>query len=95
MTISTLLTFMVLSQIAVAAYLLYSFNDVERESRKRTADLRAHIDAALMDLESRLNGGPSVSPRRRPAETPVTAPGAPVDATAGAHAPAGAHPAGV
>ncbi|MEP7242463.1 MAG: hypothetical protein ABI885_02130 [Gammaproteobacteria bacterium] len=89
MTITTLLTFMVLSQIAVAAYLLYSFNDVERESRKRTADLRAHIDSALMDLESRLNGGPAVSPRRRPAGTPL------VDTTTGAHPPAGAQPAGV
>jgi ribosome-associated translation inhibitor RaiA len=57
MTITALLVFMVLSQIAMAAYLLYTFNDVEREARKRNADMRAHIDSAIAELERRLNGG--------------------------------------
>ena len=54
MSITALMVFIVVSQICIAGYLLYSFNDVERESRKRTADLRAHIDAVVADLESRL-----------------------------------------
>jgi hypothetical protein len=53
MTITALLFFMVLSQIALAWYLFYSFNDVEREARKRNADLRAYIDATLAQLERR------------------------------------------
>jgi hypothetical protein len=53
MTVTALLIFMVLSQIAMAAYLLYSFNDAEREARKRNADLRAYIDATLAKLERR------------------------------------------
>jgi hypothetical protein len=60
MTIGTLMIFVLVSQVLVAGYLLYSFNDVEREARKRTADLRAHIDSVLADLESRLREGGSV-----------------------------------
>ena len=56
MTITALLAFMVLSQIALAGYLLYSFNDVEREARKRNADMRAFIESSLSDLERRLTG---------------------------------------
>ncbi len=52
--------FMLVSQVLVAGYLLYSFNDVEREARKRTADLRAHIDRVVADLESRLRDGGGV-----------------------------------
>jgi hypothetical protein len=54
MSITALMIFMVISQICVLAYLLYSFNDVERGARKRMADLRAHIDSVCNDLESRL-----------------------------------------
>jgi hypothetical protein len=54
MTVTALMVFLVISQICVLAYLLYSFNDVERGARKRMADLRAHIDSVCNDLESRL-----------------------------------------
>jgi hypothetical protein len=54
MTVSALMIFVLVSQVLVAGYLLYSFNDVEREARKRNADLRAHIDRVCADLESRL-----------------------------------------
>ena len=54
MTVTALMVFMVISQICVLGYLLYSFNDVEKGARKRMADLRAHIDAVCNDLESRL-----------------------------------------
>ena len=60
MTIPALMIFMLISQVLVACYLLYSFNDVEREARKRNADLRAHIDRVVADLESRLRDGGSV-----------------------------------
>lgn len=63
MTITALLVFMVFSQIALAAYLLYSFNDVEREARKRNADMRAHFDATIAELERRLNGGAAIRKR--------------------------------
>jgi hypothetical protein len=56
MTITALLAFMVLSQITLAGYLLYSLNDVAREARKRNADLRTFIETSLLDLERRLNG---------------------------------------
>jgi len=64
MTITGLLGFMVISQIAVVGYLLYSFNDVEREARKRNAAMKAHFDAALAELEKRLRSEPA--PRTRP-----------------------------
>jgi hypothetical protein len=64
MTISALLIFMVISQIALAGYLLYSFNDVEREARKRNAAMKAHFEAALADLEKRLRN--DTTPRTRP-----------------------------
>jgi hypothetical protein len=60
MTLTTLMIFVLISQVLVAGYLLYSFNDVEREARKRNADLRAHIDRVVADLESRLREGGSV-----------------------------------
>jgi hypothetical protein len=63
MTVTALLVFMVLSQIAVAGYLLYSFNDVEREARKRNADMRAFIEASLAGLEGRLNGNGAIRKR--------------------------------
>jgi hypothetical protein len=63
MTLNSLLTFMVLSQIAVSAYLLYSFNTIERASRRRHEALAAHLDAALAQMEARLSGTPR--PRAR------------------------------
>ena len=57
MTITALMIFVLISQVILAGYLLYSFNDVEREARKRNADLRAHIDRVAADLESRLRDG--------------------------------------
>jgi hypothetical protein len=63
MTIMVLLVFMAISQVAVAAYLLYMFNDVEREARKRNAEFRAYLDASLNALEQRLSGR---SERARP-----------------------------
>jgi hypothetical protein len=68
MTVTALMIFMVISQICVLAYLLYSFNDVERGARKRMADLRAHIDSVCNDLESRLRearDGSEATPRKR------------------------------
>jgi hypothetical protein len=58
MTLNSLLTFMVLSQIAVSAYLLYSFNTIERASRRRHEALAAHLDCALAEMEARLSGAP-------------------------------------
>jgi hypothetical protein len=54
MTITALMIFVLISQVVLMGYLLYSFNDVEREARKRNADLRAHVDRVVADLESRL-----------------------------------------
>jgi hypothetical protein len=65
MTLNSLLTFMVLSQIAVSAYLLYSFNTIERASRRRHDALAAHIEGLLADMEARLSGNPR--PRMRSA----------------------------
>jgi len=63
MTITALLVFMVISQMALAGYLLYSFNDVEREARKRNAEMRAFIEATVAELERRLNGSAAVRKR--------------------------------
>jgi hypothetical protein len=64
MTITTLLLFMVLSQVAMAGYLLYSFNSVERGARQRNADMRAYFEATVADLERRLNAAaPAVRKR--------------------------------
>jgi hypothetical protein len=60
MTLEALLIVLLISQLLVAGYLLYSFNDVEREARKRNADMRAHIDRVVADLESRLRDGAGV-----------------------------------
>jgi hypothetical protein len=70
MTLNSLLIFMVLSQIAVSAYLLYSFNTIERASRRRHEALAAHMDEALADMEARLSGKP------RPRVRAATADGA-------------------
>ena len=63
MTLNALLAFMVISQIAVSAYQLYSFNTIERASKRRHEILAAHLDEALAQLESRLTGTPR--PRAR------------------------------
>ena len=63
MTLNALLAFMVISQIAVSAYLLYSFNTIERASRRRHELLAAHVDEALAQMEGRLTGNPR--PRTR------------------------------
>ena len=57
MTVTALMIFVLISQVLIAGYLLYSFNDAEREARKRTAALRAHIDRCITDLESRIRDG--------------------------------------
>jgi hypothetical protein len=72
MTLNTLLTFLVISQIAMAAYLLYSFNTIERASRRRHEALAAHVDAALARLEERLTG--NVRARVRPELTSAVIP---------------------
>jgi hypothetical protein len=54
MSMTALIVFLVISQIVLAGYLLYSFNDVEREARKRNAAMKAHFDAALAELERKL-----------------------------------------
>lgn len=63
MTLNALLAFMVISQIAVSAYLLYSFNTIERASKRRHELLAAHVDESLATLEGRLTGVPR--PRSR------------------------------
>jgi hypothetical protein len=60
MNLEALVIVLLISQLLVAGYLLYSFNDVEREARKRNADMRAHIDRVIADLESRLRDGGGV-----------------------------------
>ncbi|MEJ0037526.1 MAG: hypothetical protein WDO68_15860 [Gammaproteobacteria bacterium] len=67
MTLTALMIFVLISQVLAMGYLLYSFNGVEREARKRTADLRAHIDRVVGDLESRLRetGGVKDEPARK------------------------------
>jgi hypothetical protein len=54
MTVTALMIFVLISQVLIGGYLLYCFNAVEREARKRNADLRAHFDRCITDLESRL-----------------------------------------
>jgi len=61
-TVTNLLIFMLVSQIVLAAYLLYSFNDVERESRRRTRSVKAHLARQIADLERRLATGTFRSP---------------------------------
>jgi hypothetical protein len=67
MTIMVLLVFMAFSQVAIAAYLLYMFNDVAREARQRNAELRSHIDTVLAGLEDRLAEGVTAPGRKRTA----------------------------
>jgi hypothetical protein len=61
-TVTNLLIFMLVSQILVAAYLLYSFNDVERESRRRQNSVKTHVDRQIAELERRLATGAFRSP---------------------------------
>ncbi len=63
MTLNALLAFMVISQIAVSAYLLYSFNTIERASKRRHELLAAHVDESLAALEARLTGTARARPR--------------------------------
>ncbi len=71
MTLNSLLIFMVLSQIAVSGYLLYSFNTIERASRRRHEALAAHMDEALAEMEARLTGKPRVRTRAATADSSV------------------------
>jgi hypothetical protein len=64
MSMTALIVFLVISQIVLAGYLLYSFNDVEREARKRNAAMKAHFDTALAELERKLRN--DSAPRARP-----------------------------
>ena len=57
MSVTALMVFLLISQVLIGGYLLYCFNTVEREARKRNADLRAHIDRCITDLESRIRDG--------------------------------------
>jgi hypothetical protein len=52
-----LMAFMLFSQIAIAAYLLYSFSDQEREGRRRSNEAIAHVERLLAELEKRLATG--------------------------------------
>jgi hypothetical protein len=61
MSVTALMIFVLISQVLIGGYLLYCFNAVEREARKRSADLRAHIDRCITDLESRIRDSNSVS----------------------------------
>ena len=54
MSMMGLLVFMSASQVATAGYLLYMFNDMEREARKRNAELRAYLDTRLGTAEARV-----------------------------------------
>ena len=56
MSMMGLLVFMAVSQVATAGDLLFMFNDVEREARKRNAELRAYLDARLGPAEPRVVG---------------------------------------
>jgi len=70
MSITALLMVMTASQVAIAAYLLYMFNDVEREAHKRNAEFRAYLDASLNGLEQRLAGRSELA-RPRPGASAV------------------------
>lgn len=70
MTILGLLVCMAFSQVAIAAYLLYMFNDVEREARKRNVEFRAYIDATINGLEQRLSARSELQ-RPRPSASAV------------------------
>jgi hypothetical protein len=60
MSVTALMIFVLISQVLIGGYLLYCFNAVEREARKRNADLRAHIDRCMTDLESRIRDSVAV-----------------------------------
>jgi len=61
-TVTNLMLFMLVSQILLAGYLLYSFNDVERESRRRQDSVKAHVTRQVAELERRLATGTFRSP---------------------------------
>jgi hypothetical protein len=73
MTLNALLAFMVISQIAVSAYLLYSFNTIERASKRRHDALAGHMDDAFAELESRLTGVPRSRSRTASARDSLSA----------------------
>jgi hypothetical protein len=52
-----LMAFMLFSQIAIAAYLLYSFIDQEREGRRRTNTTLAHMERLFAEFEQRAASG--------------------------------------
>jgi hypothetical protein len=52
-----LMAFMLFSQIAIAALVLYSFLDQEREARRRTEAVFAHVEKLVAELEQRLASG--------------------------------------
>jgi len=67
MSVTSLMIFVLISQVLIGGYLLYCFNAVEREARKRNADLRAHIDRCFTNFESRVReaGGVGDEPARK------------------------------
>jgi hypothetical protein len=52
-----LMAFMLFSQIAMAALVLYSFVVQERESRRRTETVVSHLERLLAELEKRTASG--------------------------------------
>ncbi len=83
MSFTALLIFMMLSQIAITGYLLYSFNDVEREAKKRNVALHAHLDAVLAALEGRGGSAPRPASAAAPSPEGVERNPAPVPVSAG------------
>jgi hypothetical protein len=57
-----LMAFMLFSQIAIAALVLYSFLDQEREARRRTDAVFAHVEKLMAELEKRIAAGTFRSP---------------------------------
>jgi hypothetical protein len=64
MSIMGLLFFMAVSQVATAAYLLYMFNDVDRQARKRNAELRTYLESRLGLAEPRVTSKADAVPSR-------------------------------
>jgi len=52
-----LMAFMLFSQIVLAGLVVYSFLDQEREARKRTNAMFAHMEKLLAELEKRIASG--------------------------------------
>jgi type II secretory pathway component PulJ len=57
-----LMAFMLFSQIAIAALVLYSFLDQEREARRRTNAVFAQLEKLMAELEKRIAAGSFRSP---------------------------------